>query len=165
MNLEISCGDLHVNVGISGAPEKPMVSIGGRELDCDWVRISDGHYCLITDGRVFDLAVEVAGSLFSVSGREGQYKLEVHDTRALRKRESLEEGATGLQRVHADMPGKIIRVLVNAGDAVAHDQALLVVEAMKMQNEIRAPKAGTIKEITVVEGKTVNSGEFLLSVE
>ena len=134
-------------------------------MSCDWVRISEGHYCLIIDGKVFDLFVEGVGSLFSVSGREGQCKLEVHDARAWREYGSFEEGAAGMQRLHAEMPGKIIRVLVKTGDAVACDQALLVVEAMKMQNEIRAPKAGTIREIAVAEGKTVNSGEFLLSVE
>ncbi len=165
MNLEISCGGRHIDVEIIDASGKQRVSISGRELNCDWVNISDGHYCLIIDGRVFDLIVESAGGMFSVSGREGQCALEVHDARVLRGDRGVEEGAAGLQRLRAEMPGKIIRVLVNPGDSVAYDQALLVVEAMKMQNEIRAPKAGTIKDIAVVEGNTVNSGEFLLSVE
>jgi len=165
MNLVISCGELRIDVEMSDGLGRQRISIDGRELDCDWVRISEGHYSLIIDKRVFDLFVEAAGSLFSVSGREGLCKLEVHDARSLKEDAILEEGAAGLQRLHAEMPGKIIRVLVNTGDAVAYDQALLVVEAMKMQNEIRAPKAGTIKEIAVAEGETVNSGGFLLSVE
>ena len=62
------------------------------------------------------------------------------------------------------MPGKIVRVLVNAGDTVREGQGLLVVEAMKMQNEIRAPKSGTIDRVRVVEGQTVNAGEVVVIV-
>jgi biotin carboxyl carrier protein len=75
------------------------------------------------------------------------------------------EGQAGLQRLCAEMPGKVIRVLVREGDAVVYEQGLLVIEAMKMQNEIRAPKAGTIKAVGVAAGRTVNTGDFLLSLE
>jgi pyruvate carboxylase subunit B len=63
------------------------------------------------------------------------------------------------------MPGKVVRILVDVGDSVNFDQGLLVLEAMKMQNEIRAPKSGVVKEIGVVEGKAVNSGDLLVSLE
>jgi pyruvate carboxylase subunit B len=76
-----------------------------------------------------------------------------------------EEGPAGLLRMRAEMPGKIVRVLVREGESVAYDQGLLVLEAMKMQNEIRAPKSGTIKEVAVTGGITVNTGDFLLSIE
>jgi biotin carboxyl carrier protein len=59
------------------------------------------------------------------------------------------------------MPGKIVRVLVQAGDAVAAKQGLFVVEAMKMQNEIRSPKSGKVERVLVIEGQTVNAGEVL----
>ena len=62
------------------------------------------------------------------------------------------------------MPGKIVRVLVKTGDSVQAGQGLLVVEAMKMQNEIRAPKSGTIDRLAVVEGQTVNAGEVVAIV-
>jgi pyruvate carboxylase subunit B len=63
------------------------------------------------------------------------------------------------------MPGKVIRVLVKPGDKVCYDQGLLVLEAMKMQNEIRAPKAGIVKDIGVQPGGTVGAGDFLISLE
>ena len=66
--------------------------------------------------------------------------------------------------VLAPMPGKIVRVLVKTGDSVQAGQGLLVVEAMKMQNEIRAPKSGTIDRLAVVEGQTVNAGEVVAVV-
>ncbi|MBI3663579.1 MAG: biotin/lipoyl-binding protein [Acidobacteria bacterium] len=62
------------------------------------------------------------------------------------------------------MPGKIVRVLAKAGDAVEAGQGLLVVEAMKMQNEIKAPKTGKVEKVLVAEGQTVNAGETLAVV-
>ena len=63
------------------------------------------------------------------------------------------------------MPGKVVRILVQAGQKVEYEQGLLVLEAMKMQNEIRAPKGGIVKEIGVAEGRPVSTGEFLISLE
>ena len=63
------------------------------------------------------------------------------------------------------MPGKVVRVLLNAGDEVAARQGVLVVEAMKMQNEVQSPKAGKISEIKVSEGQTVNAGDVLAVIE
>jgi biotin carboxyl carrier protein len=62
------------------------------------------------------------------------------------------------------MPGKIVRVLVKAGDAVETGQGLLVVEAMKMQNEIRSPKSGKVERLSVVEGQAVNAREVVAVV-
>jgi len=59
------------------------------------------------------------------------------------------------------MPGKVVRLLVKAGDRVEAGQGLFVVEAMKMQNEIRSPKSGTVERVLVAEGQAVNSGEVL----
>jgi len=68
------------------------------------------------------------------------------------------------QQVTAPMPGKVVRILVQAGDKVEAGQGLLVVEAMKMQNEIRSPKGGTIERLHVKEGQPVNAGEVLCIV-
>jgi pyruvate carboxylase subunit B len=62
------------------------------------------------------------------------------------------------------MPGKVVRVLVKTGDRVETAQGLLVVEAMKMQNEIRSPKSGTVERVLVKEGQAVNAGEILCVV-
>jgi biotin carboxyl carrier protein len=72
--------------------------------------------------------------------------------------------AEGRQQIVAPMPGKIVRVLVIAGDRVEAGQGLLVVEAMKMQNEIRSPKSGTVESVQVEEGQAVNAGEVLCVV-
>jgi biotin carboxyl carrier protein len=71
----------------------------------------------------------------------------------------------GAQRVTAPMPGRVVRVLVAVGDEVAHRQGLVVVEAMKMENELGAPKAGRIIEVAVVEGVSVEAGRLLIVIE
>lgn len=71
----------------------------------------------------------------------------------------------GTQRVTAPMPGRVVKLLVAVGDDVAHRQGLIVVEAMKMENELGAPKAGRITEITVVEGVSVEAGRLLMVIE
>jgi biotin carboxyl carrier protein len=95
----------------------------------------------------------------TVANREWQ--VEIRDPREWRRNRSGVAEAEGRQQVLAPMPGKIVRVLVGAGDAVEAKQGLLVVEAMKMQNEIRSPKSGTVERLLVNEGQTVNAGEVL----
>lgn len=73
--------------------------------------------------------------------------------------------ATGAQRVIAPMPGRVLRVLVAVGDEVGHRQGLVVVEAMKMENELGAPKAGRVTEIAVIEGVSVEAGRLLMVIE
>ncbi len=82
------------------------------------------------------------------------------------KRRGEEAGAgAGPARVKAPMPGKVVRVLVAPGDQVAARQGLVVVEAMKMENELRSPKAGRVKEVRVAEGTSVEAGAVLVVVD
>lgn len=74
-------------------------------------------------------------------------------------------GGAGHQRVTAPMPGRVLRVLVKAGDIVEHRQGLVVVEAMKMENELTAPRAGTVTEVAVTEGISVEAGRLLVVID
>ncbi len=165
MILEISNGIDNVSVEIISNGGKKKIRLGGTEILCDWVRLADGHYSLILNGNVLDVLVNIDPETCVVTSRAGTYAFRITDPRRSGLRQTLDESSAGVQRLCADMPGKIVRVLVQEGDAVAADQTLLVLEAMKMQNEIRAPKAGVIKQIAVTPGATVNTGDFLLSIE
>ncbi len=81
------------------------------------------------------------------------------------KKEGAAADATGPQRVVAPMPGKVVRVLVKAGDEVKARQGLVVVEAMKMENELRAARDGRVRDVAVAEGQSVDAGAVLLVVE
>jgi biotin carboxyl carrier protein len=163
--LEISSGTDKVAVEIISNGGQMKIRLGGTEILCDWVRLADGHYSLILNGNVLDVLVNVDPETCVLTSRSGTYAFRVVDPRRAGFMQASEEESAGVQRLCADMPGKIIRVLVQEGDSIAVNQSLLVLEAMKMQNEIRAPKAGAVKTVAVTPGTTVNTGDFLLSIE
>ena len=113
------------------------------------------HQVFLTPASDGPLALETGGFDFSA---------EVIDARSWRGRRHGGAEAEGRQQIAAPMPGKVVRLLVKAGDAVEAGQGLLVVEAMKMQNEIRSPKRGTVERVGVAEGQALNAGEVLCVV-
>lgn len=165
MILEISSGTEKVAVEILSKGGQKKIRLGGNEILCDYIRLADGHYSLILDGIVLDVMVNMDPEAYQVSSRAGTYSFRVIDPRQAGLMERMEEASSGVQRICAEMPGKIVRVLVEKGDSVQLDQTLLVLEAMKMQNEIRAPKSGTVKEIAVEPGSAVKTGSLLLTIE
>ena len=164
MKLEVYHGDDLVEIELPDSSAGQPVLISGREANVDWVRIREREYSILIAGRVFDFTVEQAGERSVVHGRDGAAQLRVSDPRRGSTSE-VEGGKPGLQRIVAEMPGKVIRVMAQPGDAVSFGQGLLVLEAMKMQNEIPAPKGGVVREVAAMEGKAVQAGDFLLSLE
>jgi acetyl/propionyl-CoA carboxylase alpha subunit len=163
--LEISDNHQKVMVKIISAGGRRKIRLGDREIQFDWVKLSDGHYSLILDSSVYDLTIDLDADACVVAGHAGMHSFRILDSRHSGIGPHMEDGPSGLRRVCAEMPGKVIRVLVKEGETVAYDQGLLILEAMKMQNEIRAPKSGVIKEIAAAGGTAVSTGEFLLSIE
>jgi biotin carboxyl carrier protein len=163
MKLEVYHGDDLVEIELPDSNVGQPVLIAGREADVDWVRIRECEYSILIAGRVFDLTVEPAGERAVVHGRDGAAQLRVSDPRRGASPE-VEGGKPGLQRVVAEMPGKVIRVMARAGDAVALGQGLLVLEAMKMQNEIRATRPGVVESAGAAAGDTVEAGAALVSI-
>ena len=127
--------------------------------------VEPGVYSVLHDGRSYQFIVTDAfdGAIdVHVNGRH--YVARVRDPRRLsRKRGGV--SLEGAQTIAAPMPGKVVRLLVSVGDAVEAGQGLVVVEAMKMQNEIKSPKAGKVVKIVALEGTPVNAGQALLTVE
>ncbi len=108
------------------------VTLDGRPVAVDAVEIAPNTLSILLDGQSFEVSL-----MPSPDGTEGR------------------------QQIVAPMPGKVVRLLVKAGDRVEAGQGLLVVEAMKMQNEIRSPKGGTVERVLTGEGQSVNAGEVL----
>jgi biotin carboxyl carrier protein len=123
-----------------------------------------GMYSILLDGFSYDTSVEETptGLVVVVDGH--RFEIEVRDPRRWTRGDGA-AGAEGLQTVVAPMPGKIVRVLIAPGDAVETGQGLIVVEAMKMQNEIKATRAGRVLSVAVKEGATVSAGEILATIE
>ena len=105
------------------------------------------------------------GQAVTVVLRGLSYEVAVVDPKRLRSGESAGAHQAGAAEIVSPMPGKIVRVLVRAGDKVEAGAGIIVVEAMKMQNEMKAPKAGSVVSINAEEGATVNAGDVLAVVE
>jgi len=139
------------------------VTLDGRPLTVDAVEIAPNTISILLDGQSFEISVTPSpdGKLKLQTGAR-EFTAEIIDPRAWSGRRHVE--AEGRQQVVAPMPGKVVRLLVKAGDHVEAGQGLLVVEAMKMQNEIRSPKSGTVERVLAREGQPVNAGEVLCVV-
>ncbi len=124
-----------------------------------------GVYSFLMSGRSYDVHVEedpAGGVVVVVDGF--RFSIQVRDPRRWSS-ERWRRAGEGVHTLGAPMPGKVVRVLVSPGDAVEAGQGLLVVEAMKMQNEIRAPRAGRVLSVPAAEGATVAAGEVLATME
>jgi len=142
------------------------VVIGGRELDLDAVHLQGSALSLIARTRSYRCDIDPGknGQIGVLVG-ETVYPLEILDERRLRMRRAGGKFTLeGPQRIDAPMPGKVTRVLVKVGDQVEEGQGLVVVEAMKMENELKSPKAGKVTELHAVEGAAVESGAKLAVV-
>jgi biotin carboxyl carrier protein len=89
----------------------------------------------------------------------------VQDPRSLKTRRAKAGSAEGPQKLTAPMPGKIVRILLREKSEVEAGQGVIVVEAMKMQNELKSPKKGVVSKVLVAEGATVNAGDALVIIE
>ena len=118
---------------------------------------------LVVEGRAHEVMIERREGGYRVVQR-GQV-LDVALVEGARGAAAPRRPAGGPARVQAPMPGKLVRVLVSAGQEVGAGQGLVVMEAMKMENEIRAPRAGRVKEAPVREGQAVEMGALLVLLE
>ena len=165
---------------------KYEVLIDGHSYAVEMERTAQGYACRL-DGECFALDVAVAArDVLSILHEGRSYearrevsaagethiligpqrlRAEVRDPRSLRSRRASLGAEAGPVGIHAPMPGKVIRVLAALGDEVEAGQGLLVVEAMKMQNEIRSTKKGKVTRIAVQESSAVNAGDLLAIVE
>ncbi len=141
------------------------VKIDGEIVNADAMQVAPNTISVLLDGQAFEVHVtpSLDGAMKLQSGPH-EFMAELRDPRAWQGRKHGAAEAEGRQQIVAPMPGKVIRVLVNAGDAVEAGQGLVVVEAMKMQNEIRSPKTGKVERLQVKEGQNVNAGEVLCVV-
>lgn len=139
------------------------VTIGGTPALVDVRRTATG-YSLLLDGAVVEAAVTDGAARGEMVVHLPHVSVPV-SIDARRRRGRTAAHADGEQRIAAPMPGRVLRILVAAGDEVALRQPVIVVEAMKMENELRAPKAGRIKEVAVEVGASVESGRLLVVIE
>ena len=139
--------------------------LDGRDFAVDAVSTQNGVLSLLVKGKSYEVRQEsLPGEINIVVGRE-RFSVLVRDPRSLRSRRSGDSGGQGVRKITAPMPGKVVRLLAAVGTQVEAGQAVLVIEAMKMQNELKAPKKGKVSKLNVSEGAAVEAGQTLAEIE
>ncbi len=143
-----------------------LVTVDGTRHEVESLVLPGGALSLINDGHSYAVEFDEKGDELGVQLRGQVTRFDVIDERKLRMRSAASSVAhSGVQEINAPMPGKIVKVFVKEGDAVVEGQPLVVVEAMKMENELKALRAGTVTKVLAKEGTAVENGAKLVVVE
>jgi biotin carboxyl carrier protein len=167
VQYEVEVGGRRIQVVVSRSGDGFAVSAGGHTRHVDAARIDAHTLSLLVDSvwsNEVSIAADPAGGQLDVHVGSTPVVVTLNGRRRWGRKEDGGAGS-GPQRLVAPMPGKVVRVLVKAGDAVTARQAIVVVEAMKMENELRASRDGTVAEIHVHEGMSVEAGALLLVIQ
>jgi biotin carboxyl carrier protein len=174
VTLELKVGDRLRTVEIQRHAQGYDVFVDGQRHLVDAVRVGGAAWSLLvqapdrSESRSVEAAVlpRAESSGFDVHIDGFQIPVDLKGGLGRRTRDVGPNGrGSGPQRVTAPMPGRVLRVLVKPGDAVKARQGLVVVEAMKMENELRARREGQVREVLVAEGQSVEAGTALVVVD
>jgi biotin carboxyl carrier protein len=138
--------------------------LDGRELEVDAVLARPDVLSLRIGNLAYEIKSERVANDWHLWVGSTSFATEIRDPRSLRGRSRTGDDH-GPKKITAPMPGKVVRLLVGEGDEVAAGAGIAVVEAMKMQNEIKSTKKGIVQKILVAEGTAVNAGDVLAIVE
>jgi biotin carboxyl carrier protein len=165
MIYEVSIGNKVRRVELAREGNAWRCKLDGRDFPVDVQATRDGVLSLLIDGHSYEAKQEITAAEINIVVGEQRFPAVVRDPRSLRSRRASDSGAQGPRRITAPMPGKVVRILAPPGTDVEAGQPILVIEAMKMQNELKSPKKGVVKKLTVNEGAAVEAGQALGEVE
>jgi biotin carboxyl carrier protein len=163
VKLELAIDGKKASIEILSPPPECRFRFADVERSANVALAEPCVYSILLEGRVYDARIERRENLTIVVIDGYRFQIEVCDPRRWSRQPAL--GSQGVATLAAPMPGKVVRLLAAPGDAVAAGQGILVVEAMKMQNEMKAPRAGRVASLTAVEGAIVAAGEVLATIE
>jgi|SRR5579885_2484470 len=168
MKYDVEIKGEHHSVEIKSFKDGSLVAlVNGRELNCEIVQPEPNTYLLITntpERSVYEIRTEnqsegetnlrIMGALVSARVIDPKHRSRTSD-----------HGASGRQQIVSPMPGKVVRLMVSVGDEVKLGQGVIVIEAMKMQNELKSPKDGHVIDVAVSDGQTVTASQVLITIE
>src|ERR1051326_6073202 len=165
MIYEVTIAEKVYRVELVRAEQEWKCKLDGPALPLDVVSAQDGMLSLLVQGKSYEVKQETVGAESNVVVGQERFMVSVRDPRSFRSRRRGGANEQGVMKIKAPMPGKVVRVLAGVGTAVEAGQSVLVIEAMKMQNELKAPKNGVVKKINGAEGAAVEAGQALAEVE
>lgn len=162
MRISARSGDHVYRVDVVRQNGLYVVEVDGVRYEVDARKLEGDFYSILMEDRSYEVSVDLDGDRYHVRHGATEQVVELTDPgRAARERAR----KAGPEEITSVMPGRVVRVLVEAGQAVQEGQGLVVVEAMKMENEIVSPKAGTVRAVEVSAGQAVEAGGTLIVVE
>lgn len=168
MKLYAYAADNKHELTLSETDGRVVARIGEREYELGVNELSAGGFLLSDGDEIFECLVATRSgdrNAFEVHLRGATYEVGIEDPKRLRSGVAGAGHDHGEARITAAMPGKVVRVLVETGQRVEAGAGVVVVEAMKMQNEMKSPKAGTVITLNALPGATVNAGDLLAVIE
>jgi biotin carboxyl carrier protein len=165
MVYNVTVDGKHYRLDLSCKDGNWLCHLDGREIEVDPVLLRQNVLSLIIGGVSYEVKRELTASDTHLWIGGARYQTELHDPRSLRSYRAESGAAAGKKKIIAPMPGKVVRVLVKEKMEVQAGQGVVVVEAMKMQNELKSPKQGIVQKVMVAEGASVKAGDVLLIVE
>ena len=164
MTYEIAIDGKSYRLDLSQEEGRWSCRVDGREVEVDAVLARPNVLSVRLGNKAYEVKCERVGVDVHIWVGSQRFAAEVRDPRSLRSRSHAIDDQ-GPKKLTAPMPGKVVRILLSQGIEVEAGAGVLVVEAMKMQNEVKSPKKGTIQRILVSEGAAVNAGDVLAIVE
>ena len=168
MKLQAELDKERHEIVIKREGEKVFAKVDDREYEIFASQPEPNIYLLKTNNKIYEIFVspkENQDEPFKVNAKDTEFEIKIFDPKRLRGTGGNSENAEGIAEIKTAMPGKLVRILVEVGTEIKTGDGVLVVEAMKMQNEMKSPKDGVVKEIRFSEGATVNSGDILAIIE
>ena len=168
MKLHAVINDHQTDIQIGDDGARVLAEIDGRRYELEVHESGPSGYLLISQGRIFNCRVEgrpESGTKLEVIAGTQTYAVTLTDPRRLHGATLVSPHGSDAASIIASMPGKVVRVLAEVGARVAAGDGIIVVEAMKMQNEMKSPKAGTVVALNTKTGATVNGGDVLAVIE
>ena len=163
MKISAVVGDRVHEVEVDRDDGQFVVTLDGVEHRIDARKLEGDFYSILTKDRSYEVSIERTKDGYRV--RRGGDSVRVMMSDPSRRARAAGFVASGPEEIVSQMPGRVVRLLVAEGDEVAEGQGVIVVEAMKMENEISSQKGGTVKTIAVTEGQSIEGGARLLVIE
>ena len=165
MKLKAIVGEREEDLLLKIEDGRVSAEIGNRVYSLDVREIEPDAYMFFLNANVHECRVNASKTAFDVSIHGRHYSITIVDPKRLRSGQNSDQHHHGVAEILAPMPGKVVRVQTEAGAAVEKGAGVVVVEAMKMQNEMKSPREGVVVSIKVKPGDTVNAGDVLAVVE
>ncbi len=165
MVYEVSVNGKPHRLELDRAEGRWYCTLDSKPVTIDAVLTRPDVLSVLIEGKAFEIKRERTAADLHLWVGSARFEVELRDPRSLRGRRAAGVGDQGARKLLASMPGKVVRVLAAEKSIVEAGQGVIVVEAMKMQNEIKSPKKGTVQKVLAAEGTAVNAGDVLAIVE